>query len=242
MMNWKKLLALLTMTLTLALGCACMAYAAEPGEIHVKGIGVVLADPDTADIRLSVESMGKTAEIAQKENNRILQKVTTALMQMGVTKENIVTTYTSVYPQYTYHEETGQRSVTGYSANTNLQITTKEINHTGTFIDAALKAGATGSNGVSFSLSDQSAVYGQALQLAAKNAEKSAASIANAFGKQLGAVKSITENSGNAYAAEETMNYGLQKAEAVADSAGGTAIHYSKLQIAANLSVTYEIA
>ena len=240
MKKWKKLAAVLAATMALSLGTASMAYAAE-GEINVNGTGIVMADPDTAQINLSVETTGKTSQAAQKESNKILQAVTKTMQDMGVTKENIVTAYTSVYPMYNYDDATGKRTVSGYRSNTDLQVTTKDIDNAGKYIDAALKAGATGTNGVNFSVSDQSAYYGQALQAAVKNAGKSAQSIADAYGRPLGAVKSVTENSRNAYHVE-TVNMSKQMAfteEAVADTAGATTISYGKIQITANISVTY---
>ena len=239
MKKWKKIAAVLAATMAISVGMSGFAYAAE-GEINVNGMGVVMADPDTADISLSVETMGKTSEAAQKENNKIIQKVNAAMQDMGVTKENIVTRYTSVYPQYNYDDKTGERTIMGYRSNTELQVTTKDIDHTGKYIDAALKAGATGTGGVGFSIADQSVYYGQALQLAVKNAEKSATSIAQAYGRQLGAVKSVTENSRNAYYVE-TVN-SMAKMAVAEDSAvagGGTSISYGKIQITANISVTY---
>lgn len=241
MKKWKKALAVLTATMALAIGGSCMAYAAE-GEINVTGTGIVQADPDTAEIYLSVETTGKTSQAAQKENNKIVEAVTKAMTELGVSKENIVTTYTSVYPMYNYDDTTGKRTVDSYRSSTDLQVATKDIDNTGKYIDAALKAGATGTNGVSFSLSDQSAYYGQALQAAVKNAEKSATSIAQAYGKSLGAVKSVTETSRNAYYVENAK-LSMAVEEAAADSAGGyggTSISYGKIKITANISVTYD--
>ena len=239
MKKWKKIAAVLAATMAISVGMSGFAYAAE-GEINVNGMGIVMADPDTADISLSVETMGKTSEAAQKENNKIIQKVNAAMQDMGVAKENIVTRYTSVYPQHNYDDKTGERTIIGYRSNTELQLTTKDIDNTGKYIDAALKAGATGTGGVGFSIADQSVYYGQALQLAVKNAEKSATSIAQAYGRQLGAVKSVTENSRNAYYVE-TVN-SMAKMAVAEDSAvagGGTSISYGKIQITANISVTY---
>ena len=239
MKKWKKFAAALAAAFTLSLGMASVAYAAE-GQINVNGTGVIMADPDTAKINLNVETIGKTSEAAQKENNQIIQKITKAMQNMGVTKENIVTTYTSVYPQYNYNDETGKRSVMGYRSYTDLQVTTKDIDNTGKYIDAALKAGATGTNGVDFSVADQSLYYGQALQVAVKNAEKSAQSIADAYGRQLGAVKSVTENSRNAYYAETAnMAKMMVTEDSMADAGSGTTISYGKIQITANIAVTY---
>lgn len=241
MKKWKKALAVLTATVALAIGGTCMAYAAE-GEISVTGTGIVQADPDTANISLSIETNGKTSEAAQKDNNKISQAVTKAMLELGVTKEDIVTTYTNVYPTYYYDDETGKRTITGYRSNTDLQVTTKDIDNAGKYVDAALKAGATGTNGVSFTISDQSVYYGQALQVAVKNAGKSAESIAAAYGRPLGAVKSVTENSRNAYYVENAK-MSMAPMEAMAeDSAGGgygTSISYGKIQISASISVVY---
>lgn len=235
----KQLFITLTLAALLTLFTGISAYAAE-GEIRVNGTGIVMADPDTADIILSVETGGKTSGDAQKENNRILHAVTDTLLEMGIQKEDIVTAYSSVYPQYHYDEKNGTRSITGYRANTELQVTTTDIDNTGKYIDAALKAGATGTGGVRFSVSDQSKYYGQALQIAVGNAEKSARSIADAYGRALGAVKSVTEESRNAYHVEMASNMKTMAVEeAAADSAGGTTISYGKIQISANLSVVY---
>lgn len=241
MMKWKKVLAVLTATVALSFGAACMAYAAE-GEINVNGTGVVQADPDTAEISLRISTNGKSAQAAQKENNQITAAVTKAMTDLNVRKDDIVTAYTSVYPTYRYNEETGKRTVTGYQAETDLQVKTKDINNAGKYIDAALKAGATGSDGVSFFIADQSKYYGQALQAAVKNAEKSATAIAQAYGKPLGAVKSVSEVSRNSYFTNDS--YGFEKSMAVAedaagDSGAGTTISYGKIEITADISVTY---
>ena len=239
MKKWKKLAAVLAATLALSFSMTGFAFAAE-GEINVNGTGIVMADPDTAQIYLSVETTGKTSGAAQQENNKIVQAVTKAMQNLGVTKENIVTTYTSVYPQYNYDDNTGKRTVIGYRSNTELQVTTKDIDHAGKYIDAGLNAGATGTGGVNFSVADQSVYYGQALQVAVKNAEKSATSIAQAYGRQLGAVKSVTENSRNAYYVESaSMNKMMATEDSAAAAGGGTAISYGKIQITANISVTY---
>ena len=241
MKKWARGLVVCAATAVLSIGAACMAYAAE-GEINVNGTGVVQADPDTADISLEISTDGKAAQAAQKENNRITAAVTKAMTDLNVKKDDIVTAYTSVYPTYRYNDETGKRTITGYHAETHLQVKTKDINNTGKYIDAALQAGATGTNGVSFSIADQSKYYGQALQAAVKNAEKSAAAIAQAYGKPLGAVKNVSEISRNYNYMNTDINAKssmMATEDAVADGGLGTTISYGKIEITANISVTY---
>ena len=242
MKKWARGLVVCAATAVLSIGAACMAYAAE-GEINVNGTGVVQADPDTAAMELLHNfDEAKAEQVAQKENNRITAAVTKAMTDLNVKKDDIVTAYTSVYPTYRYNDETGKRTITGYHAETHLQVKTKDINNTGKYIDAALQAGATGTNGVSFSIADQSKYYGQALQAAVKNAEKSAAAIAQAYGKPLGAVKNVSEISRNYYYMNTDFNAKssmMATEDAVADGGLGTTISYGKIEITANISVTY---
>ena len=216
MKKWARGLVVCAATAVLSIGAACMAYAAE-GEINVNGTGVVQADPDTADISLEISTDGKAAQAAQKENNRITAAVTKAMTDLNVKKDDIVTAYTSVYPTYRYNDETGKRTITGYHAETHLQVKTKDINNTGKYIDAALQA-------------------------AVKNAEKSAAAIAQAYGKPLGAVKNVSEISRNYYYMNTDSNAKssmMATEDAVADGGLGTTISYGKIEITANISVTY---
>lgn len=238
MKNWKRMCIVCAAAATLVLGCHSVAFAA--GEISVTGTGVVLAKPDTATISFSVETDGKTSETAQRESNKIMQKVTDTLTEMGIRQDKIVTTNTYVYPLYQYNDETGKRSVTGYRSSASIQASTKDIDNAGKYIDAALKAGATGTDGVSFSLEDKSPYYAQALEAAVRSAEGSAAAIAAAYGKPLGEVKNVTENTRNAYYVENTKMAAMaDEAMDMETGAGGTNILYGDVRVSADISVVY---
>ena len=80
------------------------------------------------------------------------------------------------------------------------------------------------------------------MQAAVKNAEKSATAIAQAYGKPLGAVKNVSEISRNYYYMHTDSNakssmMATETAMAVEDL--GTTISYGKIEITANISVTY---
>lgn len=241
MKNWKRMFIVCAAAMTLALGCHSVAFAA--GEISVTGTGVVMTKPDTATLWLSAEAEGKTAETAQRESNKIIQKVTNAMLNMGIREDKIVTTNTSVYPVYQY-TDSGKRDITKYHSYATIRVTTTDIDNAGKYVDAALKAGATNIDGVSFSLEDKSPYYTQALEAAVKSAESSAAAIAAAYGKPLGEVKSITENTRNVYyteAEEEpiVMADMAMDLDGAAKSARGTDIRYSDVRISADISVVY---
>lgn len=245
MKNIKNLLITTSLATVLILGSATSVFAAEGSTIITNGAGVVKVQPDIATASLSVQTIGKTSEAAQKENSKICGKVLDKLEEMGVPKDKIVTNYSSVYPMYQYDDNTGKRTITTYRANTNFEVSVKDIDHIGEYIDGALKAGATGYNSVVFSLENPNQYYVQALQAAVKNAAISANAIATAYGKPLGQIQTVEEHA--SYASyEETANY---KENALLDSAdygsrssaSSTEIQYDQIQVTANITVTYGI-
>ncbi len=240
----KKLKALFittTLATVLAFGSATSVFAAEPGTITTNGTGIVTVQPDIATASLSIQTSGKTSDAAQKENNKISAKVVDKLEEMGVPKDKIITSYSSVYPSYEYDDITGKRTINGYHANLNLEVTVKDIDNVGTYIDAALKAGATGFNSVAFSLEDPNQYYIQALQAAVKNASISANAIAAAYGKPLGQIQAVEEHASYASYQEDSAVYN-EKAlygSATGSSDRGTEIHYDKIQVTASITAVY---
>lgn len=240
MKNWKRLLITTSLSTVLMLGSATAVFAAEGNFITTNGTGIVTVQPDTAQVSLSIQTSGKTANTAQKENNKITAKVVDKLEEMGVPEDKIITGYSSVYPSYEYDNNTGNRRAVGYQANSSLEVTIKDIDNIGTYIDAALNAGATGFNSAVFSLEDPTKYYAEALQAAVKNASSSANAIATACGKPLGQIQSVIEHASySSY--EETTNY---REKALADSAYGgstsdTVFKYDKIQITANITANF---
>ena len=77
-----------------------------------------------------------------------------------------------------------------------------------------------------------------------KNAEKSAAAIAQAYGKPLGAVKNVSEISRNYYYMNTDSNAKssmMATEDAVADGGLGTTISYGKIEITANIATIAHI-
>lgn len=246
MMKQKKSILAVMTAVVLTLGMHTAVFAAEPampeGSITVNGAGVVAVKPDTATVHLNVEHNVKTAVEAQQKVNADVTKITAALEKQGAAKADILTSQVSVRPSYQY-EDNGNRTLLGYRAYTSIDVTTKDIDHTGKFIDAGLQAGATGTNGVTFSLENMAPHYNKALKQAVQVAQSSAQAIASAYGKTLGNVVAVVENS---------QNIGVFESEAYADRAvaegankapmsGGdsTQVSYEDITVAANISVIY---
>ncbi len=245
MMKYKRnALAVLT-AMALTLGMHTAVFGAEPqmqaGSITVNGSGMVAVKPDLATIHLYVEHTAKTAADAQKQVNTDVAKVIAALQKLGATKEDIKTSQLSVHPSYQY-EENGNRTLLGYRAYTSVDAKTRDIDQAGKWMDVGLHAGATGTDGVTFSLEDMAQHYNKALQEAVRVAQSSAQAIANAYGKTLKDVAAVMENSQN-MGMYENHTSGA-RSEAKADAApqaagGGTQVSYEDIMVEANISVIY---
>lgn len=243
MKKLKTLLLTASLAAALAFGSATSVFAAEGATITTNGTGIVSVQPDIATISLSIQTAGKTADAAQSENNKISSKVVSKLEEMGIAKDKIITSYSSVYPTYQYDDVTGKATISGYRANANLEVAIKDIDNAGTYIDGALKAGATGFNSVVFSLENPNEFYIQALQAAVKNASISANAIAAAYGKPLGQIQAVEEHA--SYASyQESADYNqkaLSGTSAYGSSERGTEIQYNKIQVTANITATYSL-
>lgn len=243
-MKKRKLIALAAVAM-MVLGMNTVAFAAEPtaSTITVNGQGIVKVAPDVATIHISVEKTAKTAAQAQKDVNTEINDITSAMKGLGVADEDIITSYISVYPSYDYDDNTGERKLKNYRAYTSINVSTNDVDNAGKYVDAALKAGATGTDGVSFSLEQPERYYNQALQEAVKTAQSSASAIAQAYGRPLGSIISVTENSRNTSTTYKEMNYAVEEAVmdtmASGSAARNTAISYEDIEVSAYITAVY---
>ena len=139
----KKIMAIaITMIMaTSVVPTTVTAFAAETTQrtIEVSGRGVVTAKPDVANIYMTVETKGKTAEQAQKENTEIAEQVTNALKALDVKDENIVTLHYSVDIDRAYNERKKAWEQQGYRVYNRFMVKVTDVNNVGKYIDAATR-------------------------------------------------------------------------------------------------------
>jgi uncharacterized protein len=165
---------LLTTSLVLLIGIA-------PGNTQVQkpartltanGRGIITIPTTLSQIRLAIESAGKTPDQAQQEAARRSTQVMNYLKTQQVDK--LQTTGINLNPTYTYPSG-GNPQLVGYTATNSIsfQVTTDRA---GKIIDAAVKNGATRIDGVSFVASERaiSLAQIQALKLATQDAQRQA--------------------------------------------------------------------
>jgi len=158
--------------------------------IRVSGSGEVAVVPDIAYINIGVHSEAEDVSSALEANNTQATKLTEALQAEGIEAKDIQTTSFNVYPQ-TRYDNMGQPVGTSYVVDNTVYITVRDLTKLGKMLDSAISAGANNIYGISFDIADKETVLAQARELAIKDAEAKAKSVAAVAGVTLGQILSI---------------------------------------------------
>lgn len=171
------------------------ASAAQPEttEIAASGTGSVSLPPDVATLSATVETNSENADDAISQNNARYERIVSALQNVGVARGDIALSFYNVNynprPQVMPVPPTGERY--GYTVSRNFSVKVRRIASAGRASDAAIGAGATAINGITFGLSDPSRARGQATAKAVAQARENAQAVADAAALRIVRIKSI---------------------------------------------------
>lgn len=140
----------------------------------LNGQGQITTVPNTAIIRLGVQTTGDNIETIQSDNANISQNVIQSLNQLGITN---IRTYQYVIDK-NYEFENGIRVDRGYVVRNILEIQIDNLDQVGLIIDTAVNSGANLVEFISFEVDDPTKYYQQALNLAIMDTITKANSIA----------------------------------------------------------------
>lgn len=208
--------------------------------VTVSAKGSVYAVPDLAELRFGVRSQAETAAEAQSANSSSVNSVISALKDKGISEENIQTTWYDVSPQYDWNTGNGD-TIIGYSVSTSLSVKGVRIEDAGSLISVCTGAGANEFNGISYSCTQYESLYGEAQKKAVETSKDKASVLAEAAGRTLGPVRTITEGW------QDTTYEANMKTMGAADAGKGAGPESSAVfmpgeaEITANVTVTYEL-
>jgi hypothetical protein len=158
--------------------------------ISVTGAGQVTLAPDIAYIYIGVHTEAASATEAVSDNSTKTQKVTDALKELGLAKEDIRTTNFSIWPSQQYGPD-GKLTGTIYMVDNTIYVTVRDIEKLGELLDTTIQAGANSINSIQFDLEDKTEALSQARKAAVENAKKQAKELADAAGVKLGEIQTI---------------------------------------------------
>lgn len=225
-------------------GCGKTSTVVMDGQNATQGITVqasseVKVVPNRATFNVTINTTGSKAQATKKEHDQQVSAVVAALKEAGVAAEGIQTSYTWLNPTYRYDDTTGEQQPTGYEAYTSLAVSDVAIDDVSTLMGAAISAGATGVDGLSYYASTYDEAYQQALADAVKASLPKAQAIAEASGVKLGDVIGVDEG----YQDTSLRYKAAANEEVMLDSADASAgkIEPGQVQVEATVTVRYAI-
>jgi hypothetical protein len=192
-MKMKKCIIALLAAILMVAAFPLMASASEPPTISVQGSGAIVVAPDMATISLGVTTDANTPIRALEQNNREIEAVLAAIRALGIAEEDISTQHFSVNPRMNWGDWTGTPRIEGFTVNNTLIVTVRDLDRAGEVLGAGISAGTNSSSGIQFGVSNAAELYLEALALAVQDAERKAAALARALGRNVGNVLSVTE-------------------------------------------------
>lgn len=155
------------------------ASVGEAGTITVSGTGQVTADPDLALVYVTVQARADSADAARGQVASDVARMRDALRALGVSDEDVRTTYYHVGPRYDYSRD--RQELIGYVATHGFEIRSA-VDGAGEVVDTAVGNGADTVSGVQFTLTDETRLElrRQALGEAVRDARADADAIAAA--------------------------------------------------------------
>ena len=116
------------------------AGTADNRFITVTGVGTISVVPDAVRFNATVTALESTSAAALSTTSKSAAAVRAALLKAGIATKDIRSANISVYPEYTWTQETGTKIV-GYRASQTFDVLVRTASKAGTVIEAVVTAG-----------------------------------------------------------------------------------------------------
>lgn len=192
--------------------------AAAEHTIIVSGDGEVIAAPDFSTITIVVQGSSETSEEAALKCENLTTQVQEIAAAQGVLPKDLTTAGVTL----STHQRESDGAITGYVATDTITITVSDVSKVNAILSPIIDARITESYEVTYSLTDASAAYNEALAAAMADAYEKANAIANAGGVAIDTIVNVYETPGE-------------------DQLVGVAFESSAIAVNAEVTVTYLI-
>ncbi|MFC2051473.1 SIMPL domain-containing protein [Chloroflexota bacterium] len=213
--------------------------SSQQAGIWVNGEGKVTVVPDIATLRLGIEVEETSVAIAQPKAVEAMDKVRTTLTKNGVADKDIKTQHFSIQKVTRWDNTRQEEVMIGYRVTNMVTAKIRDIDKTGTIIDAVAEAGGdlTRIDSISFSVDDPSAHYSEAREKAMAEAKAKAKQLAGLADVTLGKPTYISESS---YTPGPIYRQDMIEKAAGAPAAE-TPVSPGEIEIILNVQITYAI-
>jgi uncharacterized protein YggE len=204
--------------------------------LNLSAYGDVMAEPDMATITLGVQTEAPSAAQALAANAEQMTRVLAALKRSGLADRDIRTSQLNVSPKYVYEQNQPPR-LTGYDASNQVSVIARDLKRLGPTVDAAVSAGATNVNSISFGFVDPQPAQDAARLAAVKALQAKADLYAHAVGHPILRLVSLTE--GASFSPPQPYEMAMTASKRMA---APTPVSPGEMQVRIQVSGVYELA
>ena len=209
--------------------------AATPSDtVSVQGTGTVQGVPDRMSATFGVHATRGSVQDALDAVAHDAQRVVSALRHAGVGSGDMRTTDLELYPHY---NNNGGRD--GYDASETVTATFHDLSTAGRHISAAVTSAGNAAtvSGLSFDLSSDTKLLGQARSAAFADAKTRAQQYADLSGRSLGAVEHVTES----IVSQDTPQPQFYKGVAAAGDAAAVPVQAGQQPVTVVVTVVWQL-
>lgn len=211
--------------------------ASHETTLSVSATGRVERAPDYLDVIIAVVQYDPSATKAQAGAEASMAKAIAAIRALNLKDLDLKTGTVALSPRYEPQNRYDEvRTIAAYQATISLRVRTTDLDTASKIIDAGLTNGANQVEGVSFGIKEALEAREEAMRLAGKAAKRKAQTLAESLDLTLGRVVTASENSNTSWYPVNRMMNSVESAPA---SGGEEAVVPGKIEITAEVSVTY---
>jgi len=192
--------------------------------VQVSGSGELQVEPDTARIRLGVQTEADTAKAALNQNSTKMRTLINALEKADVSSDDIQTQTVRLSPRYNRNNSNNSSTLVGFTASNIVEVRTKNLENLGTLLDQSVEAGANTIENISFEVSNSDTLADQVRETAVQDARHKAEELAKLTNASLGSVLKIQETSSTPVPVRQQVEAPVQQAAAVPISPGNQSV------------------
>lgn len=180
--------------------------------IHVTGRAEIAVEPDMARMTLQVSAQAADAVGVKREIDAVTAAVLKLTDKFDIARRDVIAAVVNLSPNYLY--ENNRRRVDGMQGSRTINVTLRDLDNYGDFMNRVLEVGINNISGVTLDTSKREKLEDKALDLAIADARSRAKHVAKQFAVTLGPVIDVHVQAGHV----EPRMMAMSRA---ADSSGG---------------------
>lgn len=218
----------------------CITYHAKaddilPPLIKVSGTGEAKVEPTEAVVSIGVELHNKDIDELRKQVDKRASDLIAYLKKQGIAAKDIQTSSMNTYPHYPENDNSGNTNPDYYVGQKSMTFLLKKLENYDNILSGLFKLGLNRVDGVNFQVEEESKPKIEAKKKAVADAKKTAQTMAEELGVELGNVYSVSEDytSGPVFVATAID-------EEAADSTGSS-VSGGQISFTSNVNVAFYI-